>query len=104
MSRGRRPATARAWRRAADRYLESCDQQSRLPTVTGLALALGGSCILGQYSPDQVIVVFPAVTAREYLRRRLEEAVAASTEPWFRERIYRKLNAKLALFSGEQGM
>ena len=41
MSRGRRPATARAWRRAADRYLESCDQQSRLPTVTGLALALG---------------------------------------------------------------
>ena len=23
---------------------------------------------------------------------------------WFRERIYRKLNAKLALFSGEQGM
>lgn len=27
----------------------------------------------------------------------LEEAVAASTEPWFRERIYKKLNAKLAL-------
>ena len=25
-----------------------------------------------------------------------EEAVAASTEPWFRERIYRKLNEKLA--------
>ena len=25
----------------------------------------------------------------------LEEAVAASTEPWFRERIYTKLNAKL---------
>ena len=34
----------------------------------------------------------------------LEEAVAASSEPWFRERIYRKLNAKLALFSGAQGM
>lgn len=28
----------------------------------------------------------------------LEEAVAASTEPWFRERIYKKLNAKLASF------
>ena len=28
----------------------------------------------------------------------LEEAVAASTEPWFRERIYKKLNAKLTLF------
>lgn len=27
----------------------------------------------------------------------LEEAVAASTEPWFRERIYKKLNAKLSL-------
>lgn len=25
----------------------------------------------------------------------LEEAVAASTEPWFRERIYKKLNDKL---------
>ena len=28
----------------------------------------------------------------------LEEAVAASTEPWFRQRIYSKLNAKLAAF------
>lgn len=28
----------------------------------------------------------------------LEEAVAASTEPWFQKRIYRKLNAKLADF------
>ena len=29
----------------------------------------------------------------------LEEAVAASSEPWFRDRIYSKLNAKLAQFS-----
>ena len=50
--------------------------QLRYEIGAGLALALGGSCILGQYSPDQVAVVFPAVTAREYLRRRLEEAVA----------------------------
>ena len=28
-----------------------------------------------------------------------EGAVAASNEPWFRERIYQKLNEKLALFS-----
>ena len=28
----------------------------------------------------------------------LEEAVAASSEPWFQERIYQKLNAKLAQF------
>ena len=27
-----------------------------------------------------------------------EDAVSASNEPWFRERIYRKLNEKLALF------
>jgi hypothetical protein len=27
-----------------------------------------------------------------------EEAEAASSEPWFRERIYSKLNAKLADF------
>ena len=30
----------------------------------------------------------------------LEDAVAASTEPWFRERIYKKLNEKLAQFGG----
>lgn len=30
-----------------------------------------------------------------------EEAVAASTEPWFRERIYAKLNQKLALIVGD---
>ena len=29
-----------------------------------------------------------------------EEAVAASSEPWFRERVYSKLNAKLAAFPG----
>ena len=28
----------------------------------------------------------------------LEDAIAASSEPWFQERIYRKLNAKLAGF------
>ena len=32
----------------------------------------------------------------------LEEAVAASSEPWFRERIYRKLNAKLARFPAKK--
>ena len=31
-----------------------------------------------------------------------EAAVAASSEPWFRERIYRKLNDKLALFPPEK--
>ena len=32
---------------------------------------------------------------------RLENAVAASSEPWMRERIYQKLNHKLALFPPE---
>lgn len=31
----------------------------------------------------------------------LEDAVAASTEPWFRERIYKKLNAKLAVLGAD---
>ena len=34
----------------------------------------------------------------------LEEAVAASSEPWFRERIYRKLNAKLARFPAKKAL
>ena len=34
----------------------------------------------------------------------LEEAVAASSEPWFRERVYQKLNAKLALFPPENAL
>ena len=33
-----------------------------------------------------------------------EAAVAASSEPWFRERIYRKLNDKLALFPPEKSL
>ena len=33
-----------------------------------------------------------------------EAAVAASSEPWFRERIYRKLNDKLALFPPEKAL
>ena len=34
----------------------------------------------------------------------LEEAVAASSEPWFRERVYRKLNEKLAQFPPERAL
>ncbi len=33
----------------------------------------------------------------------LEEALAASTEPWFQTRIYRKLNARLADFPPREG-
>ena len=34
----------------------------------------------------------------------LEKAVAASSEPWFRERVYRKLNEKLAQFPPERAL
>ena len=37
------------------------------------ALVLGGSCLLGQYNPNQMIAVFPDVVEKEALRRRLEE-------------------------------
>lgn len=33
----------------------------------------------------------------------LEDAVAASSEPWFQERIYGKLNAKLSSFPAQKG-
>lgn len=42
----------------------------------GLTLALGGGCVLGEYGHHRLVAVFPEATAKEYLRRRLEEAVA----------------------------
>ena len=47
----------------------------RYAIAAALSLALGGSCVLGQYSPHQVVIVFPSVTEKEALRRGLEEAV-----------------------------
>ena len=44
--------------------------------ASALSLALGGGCILGQYSPSQFVVVFPSVTGREDTRRRMEEAMS----------------------------
>ena len=49
----------------------------RYSIAAGLSLVLGGSCLLGQYSPSQTIAVFPDVVEKEALRHRLEEAVAA---------------------------
>ena len=48
----------------------------RYSIAAGLSLALGGSCILGQYDPCQTVIVFPEVTEKEALRRRIEEATA----------------------------
>lgn len=41
MGRNRRPRGLRAMEAAARRYLEECGARKKLPTVTGLALALG---------------------------------------------------------------
>ena len=51
--------------------------RTRYSIAAGLSLVLGGSCLLGQYTPNQIIAVFPDVVEKEALRRRLEEAVAA---------------------------
>ena len=51
--------------------------QMRYALAAGLSLVLGGSCLLGQYSPHQFLIVFPDITEKAGLRRRLEEAVAA---------------------------
>ena len=52
------------------------EEQARFEIATAFSLALGGSCPVGQYSANELVVVFPAVPGREELRRRLEEAVA----------------------------
>ena len=41
MGRNRRPRGLRAMEAAARRYLVECGAREKLPTVTGLALALG---------------------------------------------------------------
>ena len=43
---------------------------------SGLSLVLGGSCLLGQHSPQQIVAVFPGITEKNTLRRRLEESVS----------------------------
>ena len=49
--------------------------QIRYEVATALSLALGGGCLLGQYSASQIVLLIPAVTDREDLRRRLGEAM-----------------------------
>ena len=51
-------------------------EQLRYAIAAALALTLGGSCVLGQHSPDRTVIVFPSVTEKEDLHRSLEEAVA----------------------------
>lgn len=62
----------------------------RYAAAAALSLAVGGSCLIGQYGPDQMIVVFPAVTEKETLHHALEETAAflrrmLTGEPGFAE-------------------
>ena len=79
--------------------INGLDEQSAAPTAdemryaiaAGVSLVLGGSCLLGQCSPHQLVVVFPNVTEKEGLRRRLEEAVTALRRLLAPEAAYRAL-------------
>ena len=50
--------------------------QVRRAVACALSVALGSSCILGQYADDEILMFFPATPVRRELRRRLEEAAA----------------------------
>ena len=50
--------------------------QMRYDIAAALSLVLGGGCLLGQYSANQTVIVFPDVTEKESLRRWLEEGLA----------------------------
>ena len=51
-------------------------ERLRYAVAAALALALGGGCVLGQYSAHQFLIVIPSVTEKEELRRRMEETIA----------------------------
>ena len=65
--------------------------QMRFEIAAALSLALGGSCILGQYSANQIVLVFPAVTAKEDLRRQLDKGLAFLRRMLHPETEYRVL-------------
>lgn len=75
-SGNRAVAVLQAWGLETKLTGDATDQM-RYELAAGLSLVLGGSCLLGQYSPNQFVVVFPEVVDQEGLRRRLEDAVSA---------------------------
>lgn len=59
------------------------NHQNSIPTnqlfhdiTAALSVALGDSCILGQYSTEQILLLFPCVSSEENLRRQIERALA----------------------------
>ena len=57
-------------------YAGQDTERLRYAVAAALALALGGGCVLGQYSAHQFLIVIPSVTEKEELRRRMEETIA----------------------------
>lgn len=50
--------------------------QIRYEIAAALSLALGGSCLLGQYDTNQMVIVFPSILEKEDLRYHMEEALS----------------------------
>ena len=61
---------------------------------SALGVALGGSCLIGTLSPDQLVILFPAGLNRQALRRRLEEALV------YVRRVVDGLPARARLIAG----
>lgn len=55
---------------------EPSPDQIRYDIAAALSLILGGNCVLGRYSENQIVIVFPSAAGKEDLRRDLEETVA----------------------------
>lgn len=58
--------------------------------AAALSLALGGNCILGWYSPNQIVILFPSVV-KDDLRRQLEEGMDFLRRVLLPETAYRAL-------------
>ena len=43
--------------------------------ASAATMAFGGRCVLGQYSPDRIVIVFPQVQEKKYLQRSLNEGL-----------------------------
>lgn len=71
--------------------------------AAALSLAMGGSCLLGQYRPTQFILVFADVAAKEDLRRRFEEGLDCLRRMLLPEEAYRmlRLTAGISLLSAD---
>ena len=111
------PPTRTGWRGPADARGRSKDfggtarrllgrlTPHRGPMLAVAALAVGG-IVLSAVGPrvlgHATDLLFTGVLGRGLpAGMTLDQAVAASDEPWMRERVYKKLNQKLRAFKGE---